>query len=42
MMNVIEFFKNLPKKKCHICNKDIIEKADCYSNLCDECDTPAR
>lgn len=42
MINVIEFFKNLPKKKCHNCGKDIIEKADCYGNLCDECDNPAR
>jgi len=42
MKNVIEFFRNLPKKKCHMCGNEINEKADCYTNICDECDHPAR
>jgi len=42
MMSVVEFFKNLPKKKCHLCGDDMLEKADCYGNLCDDCDHPAR
>lgn len=42
MKNVLEFFKTLPKKKCHHCGKDMNEHADCYGNLCDECDHPAR
>lgn len=42
MINVIEFFSNLPKKKCVKCQEDMVEKADCYGNLCDECDHPAR
>ncbi|MFC7746271.1 protein YhfH [Lentibacillus kimchii] len=42
MMNVVEFFRNLPHKKCHNCGQIISEKADCYGNLCDNCDSPAR
>lgn len=43
MISLPEFFKNLPKKKCVQCGEDIVqEKADCYGNLCDECDHPAR
>ncbi|MBY7143059.1 YhfH family protein [Virgibacillus sp. NKC19-3] len=42
MINVVEFFRNLPRKKCAHCGHDIHEKADCYINLCDDCDHPAR
>nr|WP_198134439.1 protein YhfH [Pontibacillus litoralis] len=42
MMNVMEFFKSLPKKKCTKCNNAIQEQADCYGNICEECDHPAR
>lgn len=42
MVDVLDFFKNLPKKKCQKCGNEIDEKADCYSNLCDACDHPAR
>ncbi|AXI08739.1 YhfH family protein [Oceanobacillus arenosus] len=42
MENVIEFFKNLPNRKCDVCGQDIVEKADCYGHVCDECDHPAR
>ncbi|WP_010650069.1 protein YhfH [Oceanobacillus massiliensis] len=43
MISVVEFFRNLPKKKCTQCGEDMIhEKADCYGNVCDECDHPAR
>jgi len=42
MVNVIEFFRNLPKKKCTNCGHEMIEQADCYNNLCDECNDPAR
>ncbi|RKQ31296.1 protein YhfH [Oceanobacillus halophilus] len=42
MVNVLEFFKNLPKKQCTECGGVIHEKADCYGNVCDECDHPAR
>lgn len=41
MINVIEFFEDLPKKKCHSCGSEMKEKADCYSNKCDECQDPA-
>lgn len=41
MLGLVEFFKSLPKKKCHKCGNNIIEKADCYGNICDECDHPA-
>ncbi|MFG6116237.1 YhfH-like protein [Thalassobacillus cyri] len=42
MMSIVEFFKNLPRKQCVSCGNAIDEKADCYGNLCDECDHPAR
>ncbi|WP_074598143.1 protein YhfH [Sediminibacillus halophilus] len=42
LLSIVEFFKNLPRKKCHNCGKEILEKADCYGNLCDHCDHPAR
>ncbi|UOR13188.1 protein YhfH [Halobacillus amylolyticus] len=42
MMNVLEFFRNLPKKQCASCGNVIQEQADCYGNLCDECNSPAR
>ncbi|MEN1970237.1 protein YhfH [Lentibacillus sp. N15] len=42
MDNIVEFFKKLPKKKCQRCGQDMNEKADCYGNVCDECDHPAR
>lgn len=42
MINVMDFFRNLPKKKCSKCGHEMVEKADCYGNLCDDCDHPAR
>ncbi|MFC0523530.1 protein YhfH [Pontibacillus salicampi] len=42
MLNALEFFKNLPDKKCSKCGNTIQEQADCYGNLCEECDDPAR
>ncbi|WP_226576803.1 protein YhfH [Halobacillus litoralis] len=42
MMNIVEFFRNLPKKHCSNCGNVIQEKADCYGNICDDCDHPAR
>lgn len=42
MMNIIEFFRNLPKKYCSHCGIAMNEKADCYGNICDDCDHPAR
>ncbi|WP_114352914.1 protein YhfH [Saliterribacillus persicus] len=41
MINVIEFFRNLPKKKCAKCGGNITEQADCYNNVCDNCNHPA-
>ncbi|HLQ95517.1 MAG TPA: protein YhfH [Pseudogracilibacillus sp.] len=42
MMNVLEFFRTLPRKRCHHCGAEMVEKADCYGNICDTCDHPAR
>ncbi|TXL64006.1 YhfH family protein [Cerasibacillus terrae] len=42
MVNVLEFFRNLPKKKCQECGNAMYEQADCYGNTCDECNHPAR
>ncbi|GIO25708.1 protein YhfH [Ornithinibacillus bavariensis] len=40
--NILEFFRNLPPKKCQQCGRKINEQADCYINICEECDHPAR
>ncbi|MCZ2257281.1 protein YhfH [Sporosarcina sp. G11-34] len=37
LINVIEFFKNLPVKTCATCREEITEQHDCYSNKCDKC-----
>ncbi|TQR19032.1 protein YhfH [Psychrobacillus vulpis] len=37
--NVIEFFRNLPKKKCDKCGEPIEEQHECYGNHCDKCNT---
>ncbi|TGB05273.1 protein YhfH [Halobacillus salinus] len=42
MISIVEFFRNLPKKHCSNCGNVIQEQADCYGNLCDDCDHPAR
>ncbi|WP_197025135.1 protein YhfH [Paucisalibacillus sp. EB02] len=42
MINVLEFFQSLPKRKCQKCGHDITEQADCYINICEKCDHPAR
>ncbi|GGD24057.1 MULTISPECIES: protein YhfH [Pontibacillus] len=42
MMSPIEFFKTLPEKKCTACGNAIQEQADCYGDVCEECDDPAR
>ncbi|WP_080874096.1 protein YhfH [Oceanobacillus timonensis] len=43
MTGIIEFFKNLPRKKCAKCGNAMMhEKADCYGNICDDCDYPGR
>lgn len=35
--NVIEFFKNLPKKTCVTCGNEIEEMHECYGSKCDAC-----
>lgn len=35
--SIVEFFRNLPVKKCTDCGKTIEEQADCYGNKCDHC-----
>lgn len=42
MINVVEFFRNLPKKHCQQCGVEMVEQADCYGNTCNECNHPAR
>ncbi|WP_424923985.1 protein YhfH [Alkalibacillus almallahensis] len=37
-MSPVQFFRNLPKKQCTVCNKDMNEQADCYTNKCEKCD----
>ncbi|WP_343795349.1 protein YhfH [Bacillus carboniphilus] len=35
--NVLEFFRNLPKKQCHECGNAIEEQHECYGNVCENC-----
>ena len=35
--SIVEFFRNLPAKKCTDCGNKIEEQADCYGNTCDHC-----
>lgn len=35
--SIVEFFKNLPVKKCTECGNKIEEQADCYGNTCNHC-----
>lgn len=37
LVNVIEFFKNLPAKECNTCGEEIAEQHECYNNTCDKC-----
>lgn len=37
LVNSTEFFKNLPRKQCHECGKEIEEQHECYGNTCDQC-----
>ncbi|WP_208590421.1 protein YhfH [Gracilibacillus suaedae] len=41
MKSIVEFFRNIPRKKCSKCGNDIVEQADCYHNICDSCSHPA-
>lgn len=35
--NVVEFFKNLPKKSCVKCGSTMEEQSECYSHHCEDC-----
>lgn len=37
LVNVIDFFKNLPAKICITCGDEIVEQHECYHNACDDC-----
>ena len=37
LVNVIEFFKNLPAKTCTTCGDEIAEQHECYHNECEKC-----
>ncbi|TFB22073.1 YhfH family protein [Filobacillus milosensis] len=39
LLSPIQFFKNLPKKRCSSCKKVMVEQADCYTNKCEKCST---
>ncbi|MED0650094.1 protein YhfH [Aeribacillus pallidus] len=34
---ITEFFRNLPRKKCIECGKEIEEQHECYGNKCNHC-----
>lgn len=35
--NALEFFRNLPPKKCTDCGETIEEQHECYGNKCEKC-----
>ncbi|MEI5906472.1 protein YhfH [Bacillus spongiae] len=37
LTNVVDFFKNLPAKKCSKCGEKIEEQHECYGNHCENC-----
>ncbi|MFD2639435.1 protein YhfH [Piscibacillus salipiscarius] len=39
LISPMQFFRNLPKKKCAACKKEMEEQADCYTNKCEKCST---
>ncbi|WP_163537118.1 protein YhfH [Gracilibacillus sp. YIM 98692] len=41
MISIVEFFRNIPRKKCIKCGHTMTEQADCYHNVCDTCNDPA-
>lgn len=36
--NIVEFFRNLPSKKCAKCGKELSEQSECYVTECDKCE----
>jgi hypothetical protein len=40
--NVVEFFRNLPAKKCVECGNEIDEQHECYGSKCDNCMDPGK
>ncbi|MCJ7840402.1 YhfH family protein [Lederbergia sp. NSJ-179] len=39
IQSIVEFFKDLPPKKCAECGEPIEEQHECYGNLCDQCNS---
>ncbi|WP_335870162.1 protein YhfH [Bacillus sp. 2205SS5-2] len=37
LINVVDFFKNLPAKQCSNCGETIEEQHECYGNQCENC-----
>lgn len=35
--NVVEFFKNLPPKRCTECGEAVSEQHECYGTKCEKC-----
>ena len=37
LIKMAEFYKNLPRKKCTNCKKEVEKQHECYVNKCEEC-----
>lgn len=37
LIDVLEFFRNLPKKSCKECGFTINEQSECYTTVCESC-----
>ncbi|MDQ0214774.1 NADH pyrophosphatase NudC (nudix superfamily) [Oikeobacillus pervagus] len=35
--SIVDFFKNLPAKKCSKCGKQMEEQHECYGTVCNNC-----
>ncbi|WEG12043.1 protein YhfH [Pullulanibacillus sp. KACC 23026] len=42
MQNPVEFFRNLPKKRCLECGKRMDEQAESYQVECESCQAKKR
>lgn len=37
LQNVLDFFRNLPAKRCTNCGNEMEEQFDCYTHTCEDC-----
>lgn len=38
MVETLEFYRKLSKKMCAVCGHEMEEQAECYLNVCKDCE----